>query len=592
MKNEMRWDLTPLYSSFESDAFKTDMKSLDHMITEMIRLMEKDPEKQSPVEVMEEYIQKSNELRDHFSRLAAYASLTLSVESKNETAQSVMDRIMKKSVELRIPEVRFLRWLKEQNDLQSIIEKSPLLKAHAFALEEMKKKADHLLSEREEYLISKLSNTGGRAWSTMQNLLTANLMTDIELAGGKKRVPLTVARNMAHSRSREERKAAFEGELKAYERIEDASAAALNAIKGEVLTLSDLRGYESPLEMTLEDSRMDRESLNAMLKAVEKELPRFRDYFLTKAKILGYDRGLPFYELFAPIGESDKDVSFDEARSLIIEKFYSFSPALGEFGKRAFDERWIDAEPREGKRGGAFCSNLHAIGQSRILTNYSSSLKNVITLAHELGHGYHGHCLKDETALNAGYPMPLAETASIFNETIVKNALIEGLSGKEKLTVLEGSVTGYAQVVVDIYSRYLFEMELFKRREEASLSVRELNGMMTDAQKKAYGEGLDSACLHPYMWINKPHYFMPGRHFYNFPYTFGLLFAKGLYAEYQRQGEAFIPKYDELLRATGKMNVRDVAALVGIETRDPEFWASSLKIIGQEIDDLLAIMTE
>lgn len=590
MDQKMRWDLTPLYTSFDSESFHRDMEELDRLIGDMVRWTEFRDPGLSPVEVMEGYLVRSNTLRDHLSRLLSFASLTLSVETKNETAQAVMDRIMKKAVELRVPEVRFQRWLKEAGDLDGIISESELLKEHAFILEEMKAKAARILEDREEYLAAKLSNTGGRAWSTLQNLLTANLMVDVEDPDGTLRVPLTVARNMAHSRDRKERKAAFLGEMQAYGKIEDASAAALNAIKGEILTLSEIRGYTSPLEMTLEDSRMDRESLEAMLRAVEEALPRFRAYFRAKAKALGYEGGLQFYDLFAPVGESDKDISFDEAKELIVEKFSSFSSALSDFARRAFEENWIDAEPREGKRGGAFCSNLHPIGQSRIMANFSNSLKNVITLAHELGHAYHGHCLKDEKALNAGYPMPLAETASIFSETVVKNALLKGLGSEEKKTILESAVTGYGQIVVDIYSRYLFETELFKRREEASLSVRELKEIMAEAQKKAYGEGLDPDSLHPYMWVNKPHYYMPGRHFYNFPYTFGLLFAKGLYAEYQRQGEAFVPRYDELLRATGRMSVRDVAALVGIETRDEAFWRSSLALIGEEIDTLLTLM--
>ncbi|HPE20025.1 MAG TPA: M3 family oligoendopeptidase [Candidatus Mcinerneyibacteriales bacterium] len=590
MDQKMRWDLTPLYTSFESESFHRDMEELDRLIGDMARWTEFRDPGLSPVEVMEGYLVRSNTLRDHLSRLLSFASLTLSVETKNETAQAVMDRIMKKAVELRVPEVRFQRWLKEAGDLDGIISESELLKEHAFILEEMKAKAARILEDREEYLAAKLSNTGGRAWSTLQNLLTANLMVDVEGPDETLRVPLTVARNMAHSRDRKERKAAFLGEMQAYGKIEDASAAALNAIKGEILTLSEIRGYTSPLEMTLEDSRMDRESLEAMLRAVEEALPRFRAYFRAKAKALGYEGGLQFYDLFAPVGESDKDISFDEAKELIVEKFSSFSSALSDFARRAFEENWIDAEPREGKRGGAFCSNLHPIGQSRIMANFSNSLKNVITLAHELGHAYHGHCLKDEKALNAGYPMPLAETASIFSETVVKNALLKGLGSEEKKTILESAVTGYGQIIVDIYSRYLFETELFKRREEASLSVRELKEIMAEAQKKAYGEGLDPDSLHPYMWVNKPHYYMPGRHFYNFPYTFGLLFAKGLYAEYQRQGEAFVPRYDELLRATGRMSVRDVAALVGIETRDEAFWRSSLALIGEEIDTLLTLM--
>ncbi|TGU86830.1 oligoendopeptidase F, partial [Mesorhizobium sp. M00.F.Ca.ET.186.01.1.1] len=193
----------------------------------------------------------------------------------------------------------------------------------------------------------------------------------------------------------------------------------------------------------------------------------------------------------------------------------------------------------EGKRGGAFCYNLHMVGESRIMANYTGSYNDVSTLAHELGHGYHGECLVQEAFYNSDYPMPIAETASILCETIIAKAALAQATPEEAFSILENDISGASQVIVDIYSRYLFESAVFARRSEGSLSVGELKELMLQAQKDAYGAGLDSSVLHPYMWVCKPHYYSADFNFYNFPYAFGLLFAKGLYAEYVKRGEAF-----------------------------------------------------
>ena len=295
---------------------------------------------------------------------------------------------------------------------------------------------------------------------------------------------MPVVRNIAHSKDAALRKKAYEAELEAYRKIEESSAAALNGIKGEVLTTSELRGYASPLEETLINSRMDEETLNAMLDAIREYLPVFRKYYRKKAELLGHKNGLPFYDLFAPVGNMDRTYSYEEARDYIVKNFRSFSDKLADFAENAFNNRWIDAEPREGKRGGAFCSNIHPIKESRILANFNGSFSNLVTLAHELGHAYHGHCLKDESILNSRYPMPIAETASIFCETIVMNAALEEAKDYEELSLLESSIQDAGQVIVDIYSRFLFESEVFEKRKKHSLSVKELKELMIEAQKR------------------------------------------------------------------------------------------------------------
>jgi pepF/M3 family oligoendopeptidase len=383
------------------------------------------------------------------------------------------------------------------------------------------------------------------------------------------------------------RRRAFEAERQAYAQVEESSAAALNGIKGEVLTVTELRGFENPLEETLLDSRMEKGTLDAMFEAIRESLPMFRKYLRRKAELLGHENGLPFYDLFAPMGESQMSFTYEEAMDFVVKNFSSFSQRLGDYARNAYVKNWMDVEPRDGKRGGAFCSNLHAIGESRIMSNFDGSFSNMTTLAHELGHGYHGFNLKDESILNSSYPMPIAETASIFCETIVVNAALKDMDDQEAVTILEQSISDACQVIVDIYSRYLFETRLFETRKDHPLSVKELKSFMLDAQKEAYGDGLDSEVLHPYMWLNKTHYYSAGRNFYNFPYAFGLLFSKGLYAIYLKRGEEFVPQYDELLAITGKKSIKEVAETMDIDVTKPDFFRDSLKIVEKDIEKFL-----
>src|SRR6056297_3633929 len=261
------------------------------------------------------------------------------------------------------------------------------------------------------------------------------------------------------------------------------------------------------------------------------------------------------------------EFSYQEARDFIIANIKEFSPDMADLYLTAFEDNWIDAEPREGKRGGAFCYNLHPVKESRIMSNFTGSFSDVTTLAHELGHAYHGHNLEEESILNSDYPMPLAETASILSETIVTQAALEKADEEQTFAILERNITSAGQVIVDIYSRFNFEKNLFENRKNSSLSVDELKKLMLDAQKKAYGDALDQDFLHPYMWLNKPHYYSAGNNYYNFPYAFGLLFGLGVYALSKKSDDDFMVKYNNLLKATGKNKIKEVAKMVDIDVQ-------------------------
>lgn len=586
----MRWSLNELYTSFNSKEYTLDIEKLDGLIVEFSKWADEYLKStDNPKEKIEKYIGYSIEVSSLFSKLYSFASLTTSVEAKNEVALQYIDKLIVRHSDLTKPTVQFQEFIKDVEELDEIINSSNLLKEHKFYLEQIKEHTKYMLSEKEEVLISKMTNTGSTAWTNLQNMISSTLLVDINIDGEEKSLPLPAVRNLAYDKDPVKRKAGYEAELKAYKKIEVSSAAALNGIKGEVTTLAELRGYKSPLEETIIKSRMDEETLNAMLTAMKEFLPVFHKYYRKKAELLGYENGLPFYEMFAPMGEVNRTFTYDEAMEYIVDNFGTFSRKLADFAENAYEKNWLDVEPREGKRGGAFCSNLHSIGESRIMSNFSGSFSNMTTLAHELGHGYHGSCLKDETILNSGYPMPIAETASIFCETIVVNAALKEASDEEALSILESSISDAGQVIVDIYSRFLFETELFERRKTHSLSVNELKEIMREAQKEAYGNGLDHSVLHPYMWLNKPHYYYAERNFYNFPYAFGLLFSKGLYAEYLNRGEAFVKEYDELLNATGKNNIKDVALRMGIDVGNPEFFRNSLRLIEKDIEKFIEL---
>lgn len=584
----MKWSLKELYKSFNCENLKNDLKKVDEYI-EIFKKWSKEEliSNDNAKEKIEFYIKNIEAYSGTLGRLGSFASLTISADSNNNEARKLEGILDKKSTELTEVFVTFEKWVGSLENLDSIINESKLLKDHEFYILEIKKGNKYALANDVEVAIKNMKLTGSNAWENLRNQLTSTHMVEINIDGAEKSLGINKVKNMLFSGDKDIRKKAFEAEQKSNKKIEVGVAAALNGIKGEVLTECRMRGYKSPLEKTLIGSRMDEETLNAMMDAIKESLPEFKRYFLKKAQLLGYEGPLPYYDIMAPISSSEKEYSYDEARDFIVKHFTSFSKDMGTLANTAFEEEWIDAESREGKRGGAFCSNLHVIGQSRILCSYSGSFKNVCTLAHELGHAYHGYILTKETKLNTRYPMPLAETASIFCENIVRNAAIKEGDKEDVKAILGAELVNCSQVIVDIYARFLFEKEIFIRREEGTLSVDEIKEVMIWAQKEAYGDAIDEATLDPYAWIHKPHYYFTSRNFYNFPYAFGLLFSKGLYSQYMKEGSAFVDKYNKILALTGKANIYDVTKFAGIDIHDINFWRSSLDMVKKDIEKFM-----
>ena len=577
----LTWDLEILYKGYDDPKYVSDVEKVKEIINKFHELANS-LESLSQIEAIEKELRLEEELSALISELYSYSSLRTSTNVNDYTAMMEIGKLQLMLQETVVDNVMFQKYLKDI-DLEKLAEESELIKTYLFILKKSQSSAKHMLSDKEEVLASKLELVGSDSWSELQSKLTSNLM--IKVKGHKEKMPLSSVRNLAYSNDPKERKNAYIAELDAYKSIEESVAMALNNIKREVNIMMELRGYKDALEKTLIQSNISKATLDAMIEAIKEEAPNFRRYFKLKAKALGYKKGLPFYEIFAPMGSLTKTYSPEEAKDLVLEVYKSFSDPLYEMGKTAFEERWIDFLPKEGKVGGAFCAGIDNHSQSRVLTNFTGSLGDVQTLAHELGHAYHGQVCLNNAILNRDYPMPLAETASILCQTLMAKKMIGDLSDPyEKLTVVENSLQEDSQCVIDILSRYLFETDVLSKPISEPLSASLMCEMMLNAQDNSYGDGLDKKYRHPYMWLCKGHYYSAGLNFYNWPYAFGLLYGKGLYKQYIKNKEEFVKNYDQMLMNTGMMNVEDVAAAMNIDVTKKDFWIESLKFIEEDID--------
>ena len=578
------WNLDNIYQGFADPRFEADLAEgtakIDALAALTAVLADRDP-----LEGLKEGIALLEDITALAQKLAMYASLRQYADTRDDEAQSQMGRIMGLFSGSAAPEAAFQAWAASLPDLMELIEKDEVLRQYRFLFENIRENSRHLLPGRGEEIMAKMELSGGNAWAELHTSLTSTV--PVHYRGDV--IHLPAVRNLAFDPDPQVRKDAYAAEIACYDAIKDPVAYALNAIKLETLTDCQLRGYESPLARTLKESRMTRATLDAMLGAMDEYLPHFWRYLKAKAKALGHEGGLPWYDIFAPMGKTSTKFTAEGTREYLVEQFASFDPQLSQMVDRAFREEWIDFYPRSGKSGGAFCEAVQALNESRILTNFDGSFSAVSTLAHELGHAFHNECVFPHRILNRDYSMPVAETASIFNECVINAfALKQAADDAERLALLDAGLQNTTMIICDIYSRYRFETMVFENRPRQFMNADTLCGFMLEAQKQSYGDGLDHNCLHPYMWVNKPHYYGPT--FYNFPYAFGGLFARGLYAQYQAEGAAFVPKYKKLLCTTPVATAEDAAKVAGIDLTDRDFWRSALQTVVKEIDQFCELV--
>ena len=585
-----RWSVADLHESMDSRSFRSAMEQagsettrLEALFDELgIRSVEPRPVTEADGLCADTVIRRFNAWEQLVEELMAFVHSYVSTNSYDESGQALANELETIGARSRPLLARLVDWV-HALDVDRLATISSETREHLGPLSRLSQRAAHQMDEAGEGLYAELTVSGSTAWSGLHSDVTSQLHGHVRMPDGDvERLPMASVRGLANHADPEVRQAAYEAELDAWPSVAVVCAAAINSIKGEANTVNRRRHWDSPLDASLYANNVSRTTFDAMQSAVRSSLDDMRGWMRSKARLHGYEGGLKWRDLVAPLPDSPAEISWERGLDIVRNAFESYGGTLGGLVDRAITEQWIDAAPRNGKRGGAFC--MQFIGdRSLVFLNWNGSSDATQTTAHELGHAYHNTQLAHRTPLQRRLPMALAETASIFCETLVVEEGLQRLHGAERLALLDVDLQSTNQVVTDIHSRFLFETELFTRRQRRTLGVNELKELMTAAQQTAYGDGLDQPTAHPYMWAVKGHYY--GSHFYNWPYTYGLLFGLGLFAGYQADPENFRRNYDDVLSRAGMDNAEELGAAFGLDVTDEAFWTSSFDVLRTRIAD-------
>ncbi|HEY0518068.1 MAG TPA: M3 family oligoendopeptidase [Ilumatobacteraceae bacterium] len=588
-----RWTVADVHESFESRSFVDALEQVGADSTRLVALFDEheirrcDPRPVTAADgqAADAALRALNDTELRTELVVAYVYATVSTDSFDETAQGLLSELEVIESQQRPLFARLAEWVNSLG-VDALSAVSTEVAEHRGPLTFLAARAEHQMSESEEGLYAELSTTGSTAWERLHADVTSQLTETVELPNGPERMPMAAIRGLATDAHPSVREAAYDAEMRAWPTVAVACASALNAVKGEANTVNRRRHWNDPIEASLFANNVSRPTFDAMQSAVDAALPDLRRWMRAKARLHSRSGALPWYDLFAPLPFAPNSISWSDGLDIVRGAFASYSQPLGGLVDRAIDEQWIDAGPREGKRGGAFCMPF-VDDRSLVFLNWNGSVDSAQTTAHELGHAYHNTQLAHRTALQRHLPMALAETASIFCETLVVEEGLEHLTGLDRLALLDVNLASAVHTVVDIRSRVTFETEVFARRQRRTLGVSELNEMMLSAQADAYGDGLDQTTAHPYMWAVKPHYY--GSHFYNWPYTYGFLFGVGLFAKYRADRERFQMSYDDVLSRAGMNTAEELGAVFGLDVSDEAFWTASLDVLRAHIDQYVAL---
>ncbi|SIS80993.1 M3 family oligoendopeptidase [Alicyclobacillus vulcanalis] len=588
MSEEQRWDLESLYAGgSRSASFHSFLDDLETNVTSFSMLLHNAPGAMpSPDMGLKAVLLTMQDLSKRLREASAFVSCLSAQDMYDTEAKALQARVHRvRSIFTSALAVLDERLSQAGDETVQSLLGDPELAPLSFAVQERIERAKRKLPAEQERLIARLSADGYLAWGDLYDTIVGRMTAEIELDGHPETVSMGQLANRMAQVSQRDRDRLFDVWERAWAKEADLCAEALNHLAGFRLQTYEARGWHAVLEEPLEMNRMSRETLEAMWDAVRRNQARLLPYFAAKARLLGVEQ-LSFVDVDAPVsaGTARRAVSFDEAREFIVEQFAAFSPEMADFAKSCFEKRWIEAEDRPGKRPGGFCTSFPVHGESRIFVTFSGTPGNVATLAHELGHAYHQHVMRDLPYLATSYAMNVAECASTFAEAIVSDAAIRAAANDgERLELLNDKLQRAAAMLMNIYARFLFETRFYDERKRGYVSVERLNELMVEAQREAYHDSLRR--YHPHFWASKLHFYITGTPFYNFPYTFGFLFSTGIHAMASAEGTGFADKYVALLRDTGRMRVEDLAQKhIGADLTQPDFWQRAIDFALRDLD--------
>jgi len=593
----MTWDLTSYFPEFNGgemlqfkEALRQDVEALKQNAVALA------PLDNANAPDWEGIFLRHEDLLRRMSHLGSYISCLASSDARNEAylkEEAALARLRAEIAKVRIELLRAVKNSSEET-LASFTARPSLAGAQNY-LNRLREEARRAMAPEKEVLATDLGVDGIQAWGRLYDTMASKLEFDMVYPDGRRaRLPMSQRRSLMDHPDRDVRKAAFDGGNAAWQTMEDTAAAALNSIAGTRLTLNRHRSVEHFLEIALFQAAISRKTLDAMLDALRADIEIPRRILRFKATQMG-QACVAWYDLGAPLDLPDhQKLSWEQAKEAVAASFVRAYPALADFFHgEVIKKSWIDWEPRAGKRPGGFCTTSMLSKESRIFMTYNESLGDVLTLAHESGHAFHGYLMRDARPYARGYPMTLAETASTFGEQVLMNGWLDdpSVSDGQKALMLDVEIGHGAVYLLDIPVRYEFEKAFYEERKTGELSISRLKELMVATQRQVVGDLLESGGEDPYLWASKLHFYITGITFYNFPYTFGYLLSRGLYAMFRKEGDAFLPKYEAFLRLAGSDTAENVVRrTVGRELEAPEFWSEAIRSLEEPLTRLQTLL--
>jgi len=584
----VRWDLSDLYPEPAEAAIERDLDAAEAAAR---RFAERYRSRIASLGAAElaAAVDELEALLEPPGRAGAYASLRFAADTAAPAHGALLQRVQERGSAVRNAIVFFqLEWVALEEAHAARLLAEPALARRRHLLASMRRYRPHVLTEPEERILEELANTGERAWSRLFDEILAAARFRVSLDGETKEQSEEETLSLLYDAERERRRAgaaALTAGLKQHARV---LAFVFNTLVQSKATEDRLRDYEDPLAARHLSNEIDASSVQALLGACERAFPLVQRYYRLKARLLGLDTLLD-YDRYAPVGEPPTRIAFAEARRIVLDAYRDFSPELGELAARFFERRWIDAELRPGKRGGAFSASTVPSAHPYVFLNYTGTLRDVMTVAHELGHGVHQSLAREQGLFEQDTPLTLAETASVFGEMLVFRRLLrEESDPTTRLALLCGKLedafaTVFRQVVMTRFEEKLHAA----RRSEGELPIERINALWLEANAPMHGDAVRLTDDYAWWWLYIPHFVHSP--FYCYAYAFGELLVLALLRRHDEEGAAFVPRYLALLRAGGSDAPAALLAKLGLDVTDPRFWEGGLAVLAELVGEAEAL---
>ena len=582
------WDLSELLEEASEEIIGEKLGTMEEAVESIMAKRDRLSPEMNPADLLI-VVKEYEAIVEQLYVLFAYGNLWFSSDTQSNDALNYRNRMQQMLTEVQNKLLFFGLWWKDLDDDQALV----LMPADAenadyrFYLEDLRRTKPYTLDEKSEQIINIKNGNGTSALVTIYSMLTNRLEFKIEVDGEEQTLTRDALMSNAFSPNPDLRAATYQELYRVYKGEANILAQIyVNRVRDWYNENVELRGFASPLSVRNVSNDVPDAAVDALLAVARKNNGIFQRYFKLKAKWLGVEK-LRRYDIYAPLAESDRQIPYDDAVTMVLETFEAFHPQVREQAARVFEQDHIDGEVRKGKRGGAFCSTVLPSQTPWVLMNYTNKVRDVATLAHELGHAIHSMMAEEHSVLTQHATLPLAETASVFAEMLLTDRLL----AEEKDPLARRELL--AAAVDDMYGTVMRQayFVLFERTAHQAIldnrSADELHELYMDNLREQFGDSLDIGEEFRYEWVSIPHiYHTP---FYCYAYSFGQLLVLALYRRFQEQGESFKPDYLKMLAYGGSAQPETILNEVGIDMTDPAFWQGGFDVISDMIDELESI---